>query len=226
MFLLHPFLTVYTIFPTDTRSLIPAQMNIAGGEKLHHLIQNILHKSESRLFGTINIIENTPTAFHLKRPSGTGIFRICCQCRHAMSWHFYFRNNFHKTLLGVCHHFFDIFLCIKSAITLSVPLCRIIPHISHNRFFTVTSDGSQFGIFLDFDTPSLVISQMPMKDVQLMKSKQVNMTLYILLRNEMTGNIKHHSAIRKCRRIFYHYTRDIPFYFFRHQLVAFNGRRQ
>ena len=200
-------------------------MDIAGGEKFHHLIQNILHKGKSRFLSTINVIENTPTAFHLKRSSGTGIFRISSQCRHAMSRHFYLRNNFHKTLLGIRHHFFDIFLCIKSTIAFGIPFSRIVPHISHNRFLTVTSDGSQFGIFLDFDTPSLVISQMPMKDVQFMKSKQVDVTLYIFLRNEVAGNIKHHSAIRECRRIFYHHTRDVPFYFFRHLLVTFNGRR-
>ena len=120
--------------------------------------------------------------------------RVCRQCRLSMSRHIYLRNHRYISLGSISYHFFDLFLRVETAVL-------IFPSPSANL--------CQIGILFNFDSPSLVVCQMPMKMIQPMECQQINDSLYLSDREEMTAHIQHGSPIRQGRIIFQFHRRNI-----------------
>ena len=93
---------------------------------------------------------------------------------------------------GIFHDISDFVLRIESAVWRAVIFSRIFPD---DGFFSKGTDFGKFGKFLDFDSPTLVVGEMPMKSVDVMQSQHIDEFFYKINRLEMTGNIEHHSTI-------------------------------
>ena len=63
------------------------------------------------------------------------------------------------------------------------------------------TDLCQFGIFLDFDSPSLIFGQVPMKVVDVMQCHQVNHLLKVADREEVTTYIDHESPVTETGKV-------------------------
>ena len=68
--------------------------------------------------------------------------------------------------------------------------------------------GSETGIFLDFDGPSLVIHQMQMEHVELIACHLRNECLQILVWNEDAAWVYHQLSHMGARLVFHHQLRD------------------
>ena len=81
---------------------------------------------------------------------------------------------------------------------LSVKHLRIVYIIIiHQCLFTFGTDFRQFGVFLDFDSPPLIVCQMPVENIHFVHSQQVDKLVNVVNRYVMTANIQHQSAMSK-----------------------------
>ena len=143
-----------------------------------------------------------------------------------MSRHFYFGNNVDVFTCSISYYIFYLFLCVIPSVFFSVEYLRIIYIvIVYQCLFTFRTDFCQFRIFLDFDSPSLIVRQMPVENVHLVHCQQVDKLVNIVNRYIMAANIQHQSAVNKTGRIFYFYSRNRPVCFLI-QLVSVNRRRE
>ena len=206
-------LTFRTLLPTHFRTLITSYMNVFRREKLDDLRQYILQKLHSLVItGTNHIVRDSPLFPHLIRTSGTPQFRIRGQCRLLVPRKIYFRNNRDMAFGCVCYHFPDFVLRIKSAIRFSVIFSAIMADYG---LASLRTHLSQFRIFFDFDTPSLVIAQMPMEPVYMVQCQHIQIYFNGINRKEMPAHIQHHTSIGKTRIIVYCHCRKHHFTSFR-----------
>ena len=151
-------------------------------EKLADLIQYIPYELPSGFFSdTHDIFRNAPLYTYLIWPAGTAEPRIAGQSCDTMSRNLYLRNRNDMPVLGILHDFPDIILCIESAIRLVYKRITLFAGIvRHVCTFSDRTDFSQARILLNFDSPALILSQMPVESVQLMHSHHVDEGLHIL----------------------------------------------
>ncbi|OPZ10215.1 MAG: hypothetical protein BWZ06_01948 [Bacteroidetes bacterium ADurb.BinA261] len=57
------------------------------------------------------------------------------------------------------------------------------------------TDLCEFGIFFYFDSPALIVGQVPVKPVDVMQGKDIDIGFNEIHRHEMACHIKHHSPI-------------------------------
>ena len=60
-----------------------------------------------------------------------------------------------------------------------------------------SADICQFWVFLDFDAPSLVVAQMPMKRIDFVKTQVIDVSLDFGGIEKMSTHIQMHSAVRE-----------------------------
>ena len=186
-------LTLGTFSPTHLRTLVSTDMNIFGRENIHDFIQNIFGKLKGLLITTTqHFIEYTKTSRYLVRSACTSQLWIRCQCGHHVTRHVNLRYDGDETLSSITHNFLGLFLCIESADRYSVVF---IGSGRSNGFLPIGADFRQFGIFLNFDTPSLVLRQMPMEIIDIVQSKNVDNLFQIINGKIMTTYIHHKSTI-------------------------------
>ena len=90
---------------------------------------------------------------------------------------------------GVLYHVLDFLLRIEAAMLGSLALDAL------------GADLGQFRVFLDLDTPTLVVGQVPMQTVDLEERQDVDILLYVFDRHEMAARIQHDAPITKARLI-------------------------
>ena len=83
-----------------------------------------------------------------------------------MSGKLYFRNDRDIPIGSILNNFFNLFLREKvGSVWSPVILSRIF---TNHGLFPLTPDLREFWVFLDLDTPSLIIRQMPVEHAQFM----------------------------------------------------------
>ena len=128
--------------------LIASNMDIGRGKQSYDFIQHITDKFK-RFFLAGMECKSVPTSFTTARK-----LRIGTACRSGMTWHIEFWHDHNLAFSCISDHLFNFLLCIKSR-----DRFRIMP-------IADSTNGCQFGITLDLNTPSRLIRQMPMKDIQ------------------------------------------------------------
>ena len=158
-FRLDTCLALRSTLPTHFRAFVTADMDIFAGEKRCDFIENILQELE-RFFlsGTQYDVFYPPDDTRCGRFALARQFGICGDCSQLVSRKFDFRNDRDKTVCCLLYHFLDLVLRIKTAIFRSFAI------------YAFGTDFCQFWVFLDFDTPALVVRQMPMHAVDLEQS--------------------------------------------------------
>ena len=108
-----------------------------------------------------------------------------------MSRNVYFGNDFYKFLLCIRYDFFDIFLSIKAAITLTVWF-----HVTVCKYFAVSPCAClrQFGVFLYFDSPALIFCQMPVETIHFVDGHHVDHSFYLIFTEEMSAFVQHKTS--------------------------------
>ena len=149
-FFLDPFLTKRTFFPADLRAFITTDMEVFAGEHRSDLIDHIFQELEWFFFAcTHNDVFNAPDDTGSTLFAFAGQFGISSDSGHFVSREFQFRNNGDKAVCGIFYNILNLFLCIETTVFGSF------------TFDTFCTDLCQLRIFLDFDTPALIVGQMP-----------------------------------------------------------------
>src|ERR1051325_7781962 len=105
-----------------------------------------------------------------------------------------FRNDEHMALRGISDHLTDLVLGIEPAIAL------VSRFVRGRQCFVGPApcpDLRKFWVPLDFDAPTIVIRQMPMKHIELMKGEIVEVPLYERDVEEMARDIQVHARPAK-----------------------------
>ena len=119
-----------------------------------------------------------------------------------MSRHFYLRNYCYKTVRSILNNLSNFFLCIISRLFFSVkPPWVIIIRMSYLSLTTMRPHLYQLRIFFYLNSPTLIVSQMKMKFIQLIESHQIKKLQYLFFGKEITTNIHQSTTIRKTRSI-------------------------
>jgi len=89
--------------------------------------------------------------------------------------------------------------------------CTVKLAVAHayDRLTTLGADFCQSRIFFNFNTPALIICEVPMEVIHVVECQQVNVFLYKIDTKKMTGDIQHHSAIMEVGSIRYYGLREL-----------------
>ena len=123
---------------------------------------------------------------------GAAQFGVGSDGCHAVSRHVHFGYNRDVSGLGKGDNFFDVFLRVKSAIggCFTVFSGFKLPPFSVSLHPTTANLGEFWERFY-LNSPALVVSQMPMKGVEFVARKMVNVAFNFFFLKEMAAAIKH-----------------------------------
>ena len=112
------------------------------------------------------------------------------------------RNHGDAELLGISHHLAHIVLGVETAVADAVLLVlRIAVLITYDGLAAPGTHVGELRIGLDFSSPSLVLSKMPVETVELEGGHHIEHLLDFLYGPEMPSAVEVHSAIAETRCI-------------------------
>ena len=114
-------------------------------------------------------------------------------------------DNRDITFGSIRYYFLSLFLRIETTIRFAVIFTGVT---SDNCFRSLRTYFRQFRVFLDFQTPTLVFSNMPMETIHIMQSHHINISLHFIYSKEMTTRIKMCATISETGSILYLYCRQ------------------
>ena len=103
-----------------------------------------------------------------------------------------FRNYGNAEISSISHYILDFFLCIESAIA---GVVEFIPILADHGAVSPRAHFGKLRIFLDLDSPSLVLGKMPVEAVQFISSHDIEISLHLIDIEEMTCHVEMHSAV-------------------------------
>ena len=114
-------------------------------------------------------------------------------------------DNRDITFGSIRYYFLSLFLRIETTIRFAVIFTGVT---SDDCFCPLGTDFCQLRVFLDFQTPTLVFSNMPMETIHIMQSHHINISLHFIYSKEMTTRIKMCATISETGSILYLYCRQ------------------
>ena len=121
MLVFDSLLTVGTLVPAILRCFVAADMEVFIREKLAHLIKKLKTKLERFLSsGAQDILMHARSCLHRNLLFAAGKRRIGRENRNRMARQINFGDYINKPFPAVFHDFFDLCLCIISAVTVGI----------------------------------------------------------------------------------------------------------
>ena len=191
------------LLPSVGGTFIATNRNHLEGEEVHHFFHNVLGELNSFGIGHVeNVRINTTLERNLVFSIGPAAkFGIGRQCRNNMTGHIDFRKDFYMACFGISHHLAHLFLRVEERPILLIGPIRAVLQISEIGVFTRGTNSGEFGIFLDFQTPTLVVRDVPVEAIELIVGHHVEYFLNLINIEEMTRNVEHKTTIAKARTI-------------------------
>ena len=113
-----------------------------------------------------------------------------------------FRQQCDELVPGVGHKLTNIIVRVDAAIArLLTWLSRIEFPPPANSRHAPGADLGEFGVFLDFDAPALVVGKVQMEAVELVSSHPIDVGLHFVHREEVPGDVQRQTAPREPRPI-------------------------
>src|ERR1022692_4225977 len=195
-FLLHAGLALRTFLPIVHRHLVATDMDVFTREEFTNLRQDVFDKREGRIVArAIDAVENSSGKVGGERPAGTTELWISHQRGGGMAWHFDLRHDGNVPCPGVGHNFANIRLRVIAAVTSVGAIGRARFWIKLEAdFLPPRADLGQPWILFDFNAPTLVVRQMPVKGIQLVQGHDVENLLDLLFVEEVPADIQHQPA--------------------------------
>ena len=209
----YPCLTCRAFLPADLRTFVSADVDVFGREKFHHLCQDSLDEFKCAFLAhTKDIIGNAPTAPDFVWSSGTAVFRIGGKGGKHVARKVDFRDDGDSFGSGIAHYLANLILRVESSVSsIFVALPRI--EMAYQGLVPISSHFGQLGIALYLDSPSLIVSEMPVQGVHLMHHHHIDVALDFSQVEEMTCRVEVKSAIREARLVTYLQGRKLPWAF-------------
>ena len=161
--------------------------------------QDLVHKLESGIFADTKCVfvfavklvadPDSRWCFHTRQ------IRIGDECCQAMSRHVYFRNDAYVAFCSVCQYFLHIFLCVEASVGrfFSRLLWCALPPLPDTRSAPGANLCQAWQGFY-FQTPSLIVGQMPVEYIHFVFCQFVDVFLYFLFSEPVAADVKHKSA--------------------------------
>ena len=175
-------LTVRTFLPLYLRTLVSTDVYVLGREEFRHFCKDVLKENHSFLLtGTENLICDAPAAPHVIWTACTSEFRVSCKrCKH-MARKIDFRNDGDTLRCCVCYDFAHLVLAVPAALAVRCAVIFVaLEYMSDDGLLPYRSHFGEFRIFLDLDSPSLVVSEVPVEGVELVDLHNVEILLHFL----------------------------------------------
>ena len=190
------------ILPLVISHLISADMDNLGREQVHHLIQHVLEKTQNTLVSRIeDIVLHTELAWDTNLLACRTQPRIGSYGRCTMSGHFYLRHDRDMTRRSIFDDFLYLSLSVEPLMRLAVIRIVFIP--AHLSRISPRPHFCKQRVFSDFDSPALVIGQMPVEHIHFQASHIIQKLLYNCHSLERTPLIKHKRPPAELRGILY-----------------------
>ena len=165
---LDPGLAGRALLPLGLRALVAADVDIFRREDVHQLREHILKESEhSILTGAKDLIRDAPSGPDLVRATGAPKLRIAGQGTHHVARKVNLRDHHNAQLAGVGDNVLHLLLSVVATVAdavITAPILLDDSTVSERAYLRESR------IFLDFNPPTLIISQMPMEAVELVKA--------------------------------------------------------
>ena len=208
--LLELLLTEGVRLPLSGRALVATDVEVGIGEDIAQLGDDVLGKLHGLGIGHVEHIRADATIDpHLRGVVGvTTVLGIGMHSSHEVSGHVHLGQYVDMTLSGIAYHLSHLLLGIVEGAILATRL-RTFASPIHLPVLLDTSDGSVIAtltlgtdggeqrILLDLGTPSLVVGQVPVEDVHLVDSHQVDHLLHLLNGKEMAAHVEHKATVCK-----------------------------
>ena len=121
-----------------------------------------------------------------------------------MARHIKFRNDLNITLIGISNDLLELFLRILSG----SDAVGIAGSLRADRAQLI--EAFAIHLALDLQTPALIIAHVHMQGVDLILREHIELTLYLIDSEEVTGHVEHHAAEAVFRLICDLCARDRP----------------
>ena len=174
----HELLRFFRLLPPTLGTFVSANMDILAGEQVTQFRKHIFQKVENFRFGRQHVtefIEDTPRQCRFLRLIRRSTeLRIGGKDSHAVTGNIYFGYHRDVTFGSIAHYLAHIFMGIISAIRQRLVFSRIK---SEDFPFTDGTFLCQFRSAFHFNTPGLVVCQMPVEIVEFMQCKIIDILL-------------------------------------------------
>ena len=197
-------LTFGIAFPSRGGAFVAADMDGLVGEDVHQFAEDVLGKLHRLGIGHVeNVARDTARGPDGVRAVGVATeLRIGSHGRNEVARHINLGDNLDVTLLGIGHHVAQFVLRVEvGAVGLVEPVLRAGVHVGKHDIGRNAADRGQFGVFLDFHAPSLVVAEVPVEAVHLIIGHNIEHALHLINGEEVAAHVKHKTAIAKARRI-------------------------
>ena len=172
-------------------------MDLGVGEEFAEFLQDVFSKLNRLGICHIEHV-GRDTARHPKRMRTlrpTTELRVCCHSRNEVPRHVDFRDDFDVALLSVGHDILNFFLRIEVRTVLFVSPVVAMVNVYRPRVCACGTNGSEFGITLNFYAPTLVVGQVPVEAVHLIYRHDVEHALYFFHSKEVARHVEHEAAV-------------------------------
>ena len=200
-FFLHTAQAVGIVSPLLGRTFITADVNILVRENLCHIVQHTLQEVDDLVLTDVEHVvrDAAVDAYAILLVGVATEFGVRCHCCHHMAGQVDLRHNFDMAFGCVSYDFLQVFLRVPHAaaiLSIVVESCTVA-RIAE-RTATDGADFCQFGVFGDFDTPALVVGQVPVETVYLIECHDVKDAFHFFLVKIVASNIQHIAAVTQC----------------------------
>ena len=158
-------LTFRTFFPTYFRTFVTTYMNIFWREDFNQFSIYVFEEFQYLIVsGTKHIFRYSPLSPYFVRATGTSQFGISGKGSLHVSRKIDFGNNCDITFGSISYYFFRLLLGIEATVRFAVVFTGVT---SDDCFCSLGTYFCQLRIFLDFQTPTLVFGNMPVKTIHI-----------------------------------------------------------
>ena len=192
-------LTLLALLPAGLRTLVTSDVDVFRREELDYFGKNIVDKGKHIVIAcTKHIVGNSPYCPDLIRTACAAKMRIGSQCSLHVARKVNLWDDGDVALSSVVDDVANFVLGIESAIRDAVILAAVV---SDDCLFALRANFGQAWIFLDFETPALIVGQMPVHTVHIVESHHVDECLYFIDGEEVTAHIEVSTTIVETRCI-------------------------
>ena len=176
-------------------------MDKFGWEDVRKLLQHVLAESINLLVAEAEHVQiDAPSVSHLVRTSRASELGIGGESSLHVSRHVNLGDDGDVSLACVLHDFASLILSVESAVFSLVVHHRVE---SDDGARTLRSNARKTRILLYLDSPSLIVGEMPVKDVHVMHSHEVKIFLDEVHGEEVARAVEHHAAITEAWLVCY-----------------------
>ena len=186
--------------PLALRGFVPADVHELEGEQRKHLVEDALVEAQRCLGRAERVRVYAPARTDLEAVRELGVAErvVSRDRRRAVAGQLDLGHHVDVQVGGEGHDRADLFLGVEPTVGHAVVHGAVA---AHGRRLAPRADFRQPRITLDLDTPTLVLGQVPVEDVEFGRRHALEQALDLLHVVEVAPHVQHHPAPTKARLV-------------------------